>query len=511
MKTVWIVVGGLVLTGAAFRFLGSGSTAVRAEETPAEATSRVRRGDLKITVAETGYLKAKNSVNIQPQFAREGTITWLVKEGKTVEKDETLVEFDKTELQTQIDDLSNNLIQYQTELEAAKAEFEIQKRESTAGVEKAKFELQVANMKLEMHEKGEAPNEERKKALASEKAHSELARARERFDKVPELRKEGFLTKIQEEEERIALREKEIEVENADKDLELYRMYTQPMALQEKQNAVKDAERGLTNAQEKSDISLKEKEARRTSADGKVKSTDARLAKLAKDLGYMTIRAPRPGIAYYGNPAEPWNHDDIKVGNRIHQGNTVITLPDLKEMQVLIQVHEADIDLVKLDQSVVVTLEAVKHRTFGAKVTSIGAVADSNWGNPENKTFEVEITMDPIDVELRAGTTAKAEIQVETVPDTLHIPVHAVFAEEGEHFCFVAGSPSYEKRALKIGKNNNHYVQVLEGLADADRVLLYDPRETSAGDSKESPGEKAAPASEGAAAAPGMAANPVSK
>ena len=510
MKAVLFVLGGIVLAGGAFKLLAGASEPVMAGGAAAQATSPVRRGELKISVSESGYLKAKNSVNIQPQFAREGTITWLVKEGKAVEADEVLVEFDKTELQTQIDDISNNLIQYRTELEAAKAEFEIQKRESAASAEKADFELQVARMKLEMYEKGEAPNELRKKKLAAEKAQSELARARERFDKVPELRKEGFLTKIQEEEERIAVREKEIEVENADKDLELYQTYTAPMELRQRQNAVQDAERGLTNAKEKAEISLKEKEARLTSSDGKVKSTDARLAKLDKDIGNMTIKAPRAGIAYYGNPAEPWNHDDIKVGNRIHQGNTVITLPDLKEMQVLIQVHEADIDLVKLDQSVLVTLEAVKDRTFPAKVTRIGAVANSNWGNPENKTFEVEITMDPIDVELRAGTTAKAEIQVETVQDALQVPVHAIYAEQEEHFCFVSGSGSYEKRAVKIGKNNNHHVEVLEGLKEGELVLLYDPREAGLSD-QDGSGAKGAPAVEGSAAAPGMASPPASK
>jgi HlyD family secretion protein len=506
MKIVLIVVCGLVLAGGAVKFLASGSTPVQAGAAP-QATTAVKRGELKISVSESGYLKAKNSVNIQPQFAREGTITSLVKEGKSVEADEVLVEFDKTEVQTQLDDLSNTLIQYRTEQEASKAEFEIQKRESMASSEKAEFELQVARMKLEMYEKGEGPNEMRKKKLASEKAHSELDRARERFDKVPELRKEGFLTKIQEEEERIAVREKEIGVENADKDFELYQTYTQPMELRQRQNAVQDAERGLTNAREKAEISLKEKEARVTSSEGKVKSTDARLAKLERELGYMTIRAPRAGIVYYGNPAEPWNHDDIKVGNRIHQGNTVITLPDLKEMQVLIQVHEADIDLVKIDQTALVTLEAVKDRTFQGKVTKIGAVANSNWGNPENKTFEVEITMDPIEVELRAGTTAKAEIQVETVPDTLQIPVHAVFAEEEDHFCFVSGGASYEKRSVKIGKNNNHHVEVLAGLKEGEPVLLYDPRDVGLPDEGKA-GGPAAPASEGATAAPGMSPSP---
>lgn len=487
MKTLTI---GLLLLALAAAGIGAGTDLFAGSRAnpdalvAAEATSAAKRGKLEIAVSETGYLKAKNSVNLQPKFLREGTITWIVKEGKAVESDEILVEFDKTELQTQLDDLANSQIQYTTELETARAEHEIQKRESLAAVEKAEFELQVARMKLDLYEKGDSPNDLRKKRLAAEKAESELARARERFEKVPELRQQGFLTKIQEEEERIALREKEIEVENASKDLELFLTYTDPMQRAERQNGVRDAERALTNAREKADINLKEKASRATSADGRVKSTEARIAKLSKELGHMTIRAPRAGIVYYGDPAEPWMHDEIKLGARIQQGTTVITLPDLKEMQVLIQVHEAEIDLVKLDQASIVTLEAVKDRTFAAKVTRIGAVASSNWGNPENKTFEVEITMDPIDVELRAGTTARADIHVETLEDALHVPIQAVFVESAGHFAFLPSASGCEKRAVKIGKNNNHFVQVLDGLREGERVLLYDPRDAGIGEAQ---------------------------
>ena len=483
MKGLLLVLGLLALALAGFKLLGPAQGPSSSVALAAESTAAVRRADLPITIAESGYLKAKNSLKLQPQYQGEAMITWLVKEGKQVERDEVLVEFDKTQLQTQHDDRSNLLRQYRTELAAATAEQEIQRRDSGAAIEKAQFELQVAQMKLELYEKGEAPNELRKKRLAAEKAHSEFGRAKERFDKVPELRQEGFLTKIQEEEERIALREKEIEVENADKDLELYETYTAPMTLTERKNAVKDAERGLENARAHEEINLKEKEGRIAENEGKVKSMEAQIVQLEKDLGFMTIKAPQAGLVHYGDPGEQWMHDQVKIGNRFSQGNTIITLPDLREMQVMIQVHEADIDSVKLQQDVVVTLESIKARSFPAKVTKIGAVANSNWGNAENKTFEIEITMQPIDVELRAGTTARAEIQVETVPGALQVPIQSVFGEGAEHLAFVANEHGCEKRTVKIGKNNNHFVNVLEGLKEGEHVALYDPRSSGAGES----------------------------
>ena len=499
MKLVLFLLAGAALAFGAMKVLGTGGGPFAGAGGPviaAEATAAVVQEPLAIVVAESGYLKAKNSLNLQPKFERRGTITWLVKEGKTVEAEEVLVEFDKTELETQIDDIKNELVQYRTELEAARAEFEIQKRESAATVEKAEFALDVARKKLELYEKGEGPNEERKKRLAAEKAHSEHERAKERFEKVPDLRAQGFLTKIQEEEERIALREREIEVENTDKDLELWLTYTQPMELAERKNGVKDGERELANAREKADIGLKEKETRTQRSEGRVKTTEARVAKLEKEIGHMTIRAPRAGIAHYGDPSEPWMHDEIKIGASLGRGNTVISLPDLKEMQVMIQVHEAEIDLVKLEQKVVVTLEAIKGRTFEGTVTRIGSVADSNWGNPENKTFSVEISLLPIDVELRSGTTARAEIQVETLPSVLQVPIHSVFSEGVEQFVFVVSADAYERRRVRIGKNNNHKVEVVEGLKLGERVLLYDPR--AAGHGNEQGKDGAAPAALGA-------------
>ena len=50
------------------------------------------------------------------------TITWLIDEGEEVSEGAKLVEFEKTDLQTEIDEVSNQLIQYETELAAVSLE-----------------------------------------------------------------------------------------------------------------------------------------------------------------------------------------------------------------------------------------------------------------------------------------------------------------------------------------------------------------------------------------------------
>ncbi len=443
---------------------------------PDSSLFTVKRGDMQITIDENGYLKAKNSLEIQPKFKGSGTIIWLIDEGETIAKDDLLVEFDKNDLETSILDLENKLIQYEIEQEAAKANLMIQERDNTASIETAELKATISELTLERYREGESPNQERKLQLAEDKARSELDRAEDRFKEVPSLVAQGFLTRIEAEEEKIKVKAAQITLENAVKDHELYVKYTQTMELTQKSSDVKDANRNLINAREKAGINLKEKQALVQQKDRQVTATTKRLEKEEKELTYYTITAEKPGVVHYGDPTRPWMRDRIKIGNSWHKGSTLLTIPDLNEMQVLIQVHEADIDFVKKDMDVLVTVETNKGTTFKGKITSVATVASSdNWMDSSNKSFRVEVTLEENEIELRAGVTAKAEILVENLEEVLYIPIHAAFARDGKHFCYLFDNGQTKRHEVTIGKNNTSYVTVLEGLEEGDRVLLYDP------------------------------------
>ncbi len=477
MKIVFGIMALLAVAGVfGTRFIDLSSS--RAEEIPESAITEVRRADLSISVTENGYLKAKNNQEIKPLFRGAAQVTWLIEEGEEVEEGAILAEFDKTEMERRISDLENQLIQYEAEHEAATSALAIQERDNTASIEKAELQVELQGLELERYVKGDSPNENRKKVLAQEKAVSEHERAVERYEQVPELAKEGFLTKIQVEEERIRLREAEINKENAERELELYQTYTTAMELKQKQSNLRDAERELQNAREKAVINLKEKQARVTQKTRQLEQTRDQLDQQNEQLGHHTIKAPGPGIVYYGDPERRWMRDQIKVGNHLSSGHTMFTLPDLRDMQVLVQVHEADIDVVKEEMEVIVSVETHKDATFSAKVTDIASVATSqSWTDESNKTFQVEITMEPTEIKLRAGVTAKVEILIDKLEDVLQVPIHAVFPDSGKHYVFAWKDGSADRREVSVGKNNAHYVELVSGLEEGEHVLLYDPSE----------------------------------
>jgi len=476
MKSI-AVIGVLVVSGLAWSGRGLVLGSEKGAAFPAGSRARATRGDLVITVEENGYLTAKENVSVKPKFKGQGTITWLIEEGKLVKADDVLVEFDRTELETLITALENNLAQYEIELEAARANLEIQQRDNQATIEKAELALEAAQLMLEKFEQGDAPNELRKLDLAVEKAESEHARAKDRYQQVPELVAQGYLTRVQEEEERIRLREAEIGQENTRRERELWQTYTQRMERTKFETAVKDAVRELENSRKKAEINVKEKQAAVTQREGQVVSTRTRLEQQRAELAHYTVKCEKEGTVHYGDPEQPWWRDDIKVGSTVYQGATLVTIPDLSSMQVLIQVHEADIDKIALDLPVVVSVDSRPGETFEGKITEIATVANSaNWTDESNKSFKVEVTLTGPVVGLRPGVTAKAEIRVETLTGVLQVPLHAIVPENGKNLAFVVRDGAYEQRAVEIGKHDSHRVEIRSGLDEQDEVLLYDPR-----------------------------------
>jgi len=103
-------------------------------------TYTVKRGDFVISVIETGELEAVNSKTISspgiPWHLGSLKIAKLVEDGQQVQKDEVVAEFDKTEVQKNLDDATANLDIALAELRKAMAEQASQIEELEANLQK---------------------------------------------------------------------------------------------------------------------------------------------------------------------------------------------------------------------------------------------------------------------------------------------------------------------------------------------------------------------------------------
>ena len=62
----------------------------------------------------------------------------------------------------------------------------------------------------------------------------------------------------------------------------------------------------------------------------------------------------------------------------------------------------------------------------------------------------------------RPGISARVEILIDELPDTIAVPIQAVFAAEGRFFCYVLADGEPERRTIRPGRSNDSFVEILE-------------------------------------------------
>ncbi len=442
-------------------------------------THVVEKRDLRVTVAEKGTLKTANQVLVRPKIPGQAKILTLVDEGTQVAAGDVLCTLDATDKLRESQDLENRVIALQGDLSAAEAELEIQVSENQTSIRDTELAKHFAEIEQERWEKGEFVQQRSERDIRVTTAQSELARAERRYAEMPDLEKEGFVTKDQVEAERITKLRAENELSLAVLDLANYDRYTAPKEKEQKAADVRKATEEVERARQRA----KARESQRRSEVERQKSelanTKARLEEAKQILVDMVIRAPQAGMVVYGDARNPWEDRQVKVGETVYSGQPFLTLPDLSEMVVVVAIHEADISRIKPGQAANITVETAREKTITGKVVRVAPMAaqqNMRWSDGI-KRFNVDVALegDVAALKLKPGLTATCEILLDQIQGAVAVPVQSVFSHQGKVHVFVKDGVGARRVPVEIEKGNQQFAVVKSGVAPGDRVLLYNP------------------------------------
>jgi RND family efflux transporter MFP subunit len=477
-----VIVLSLAAVGALAVLLagGFGGTDDDASAIPSEAQFTVLRGTFNVTLTENGTLVAKDSQKLSTGTDSGSKLTFLVEEGKQVEQDEVLARLDTTELETDQQQIALDIVQGDANLENSRTELEIQKTDNAATIEKTGIALDKSRKELERYRDGDSPGERRKLEIAIKEAETGHSRSQKKYQDSQLLFEQDYINRAQLDQDQIEFERSVVQLDGAHRDLAMFEKYTLPMTTAEKEVAVRDAEREARNADLRAQSAQRQKEVNVEQNDKRLTRLQERLERNQKEIAKMEVKAPSPGIVLYGDPDEPWQRDQIRLGGEIWGGMVLFTLPDLRVMQVKLQVHEADVNKLKEGQPCKVTMDTYPGVVLDGEVTKIASIAGS--GNPwerdtEVKKFDVSVTLkDAAELTLKPGISAKAEIFVERREDVVHVPLQCVFPREGKSWCWVVGADGKPAgREVTPGAANDQFVEIVAGLQAGERVLLYNP------------------------------------
>ena len=336
---------------------------------------------------------------------------------------------------------------------------------------------------LAVLEDGEAKQKLRQLHDDVQVAEEEFLLAQDRIEGQRRLEARGFITPTELEAEELKINKAVNKQEASQTELTLYKQYTFPkdadMRLADYENAVMGYLRTL-----KENIAEEAQEqARLKSAESKYKLELEKFADINKQIELATIRATRPGLVVYGgadqNPMRRGgsSQEAIQEGATVSERQPILTIPDMREMAVKVNIHESAVKRLAPGKEVKVKIDAFPNQQLTGEVTRVAVVADSasSFMNPDLKVYPTTVKIHGTYDWLRPGMSAEVEILVDTQEDVIYVPLQAVSYSGGRQVVYVRNGSKVEQRTVGVGEFSEQFIVITEGLREGEQVLLLPP------------------------------------
>jgi HlyD family secretion protein len=198
-------------------------------------------------------------------------------------------------------------------------------------------------------------------------------------------------------------------------------------------------------------------------AEEAVNQAQINVRQVQLDLDNATLVAPFDGLV---------TAMAIGIGEFVGtvQVREFVTLIDPRSMKIEVGVDEADIARIAVGNPAKLAFDAIPGRTFPGKVTGIATGPIVQGGL---NTYIVAIHPDDGSIGIQPGMAASASVTVGQKENVVVVPSRAIKrSSAGGQTVDVVRGQRTEPRPIKTGLANAQYVEVLEGVAPGEMVVI---------------------------------------
>jgi membrane fusion protein, copper/silver efflux system len=156
-------------------------------------------------------------------------------------------------------------------------------------------------------------------------------------------------------------------------------------------------------------------------------------------------------------------------GARVAAGEPLYRLVDFSHVWVIAEVYEQDLPMVKVGQMAQVELDAYPGERFKGEVSFIYPTLTQ-----ATRTAKVRVELENPDGRLKANMFAAVRLSADLASaGVLSVPDSAVLDTGKRQTVLVErGEGRYEPREVKVGRRADGYVEILEGVAKDEKVVV---------------------------------------
>jgi HlyD family secretion protein len=510
-RWIWISLVVIIpLIGAGYYYRTNITRLVRGQQWAGLATNAQARGDrpdpgnLKTTTirpaTDSSKVGAAGNIEVAGQQSAvllvDGLITEVTVEvGDEVAAGDLLVALDTVDLERAIQRAELELATGQAQLDkllepadpadiaAAQANL-VSAKENLAAVQAGPGAVELAAMETALAavqeryrelEAGKSEAELTQLGVEFHKASIALQQAQEAYDEI------AFRGDIGSTQQAMTLQENTIDYDAAKA---AYEIATEPPSqadLQEALKAIKEAEYQLESLRQQPTA------ADLAAAEAQVAGVEADLAQLLAGPSEVDLREAELELQQAqldleeaeGNLARAKLRAPIdgtvltviaEVGQEGASGMPVVTLADLTNLELTVNVAEVDIGKVRADQLAQVTIDAFPDRVFTGVVSRIAPASESEGGVVN---YSVTIRLDNLDLDgVRPGMTAVATISDDTLKASWLVPTNALREREGRTMVMVVRDGQQTRVRVTPGTSQGEWTIVQSPDLQADDEVV---------------------------------------
>jgi len=442
------------------------------------STFEVIRGDFLVSVTAGGTLEAVNQEVIRNEVDGTSRIIYIIPEGEVVKSGDLLVELDSAEAVEQVNQQKLSFEGAVQTFEAAKANLEIEQSQVQSLIDTAILNTNFAYIDYRKFIEGDRLQQLRNAEILIQQAEESLKLNQNQLYWSQRLFDQGFEAKTNLERDQMAVTNGLLSLEQAKTEFKMLEMYDLPKLEETYVSTLIEASNELTRVILQGTNTLNKAIADLTTQSNTLRLNEERLQREEEQLEKSKIFAPKGGMVVYAKSRSRFSSESmIEEGAQVRNRQELITLPDTSQMKVDIKIHESQISKVKKGQTSFIVLDQQPDQRYKGIVSKVAPLPDSAsfFSDPNLKEYATEILVTDTLPDLKPGVSARAEIVITNIPNTLKIPIQSVTTVDGKQVVFKQTMTGPEPVPVEVGLFNTKFIEVLDGVDAGDAILLAPP------------------------------------
>jgi membrane fusion protein (multidrug efflux system) len=144
----------------------------------------------------------------------------------------------------------------------------------------------------------------------------------------------------------------------------------------------------------------------------------------------------------------------------------ILTLMDLTEMKMVVNVIEKEFIHLQKGQAVKITVTAFPDRVFTGRIQIITPALEL-----QSRTAEIQISIPNPGFVLKPGMFGRAEVLLRSNPQAVLVPIQSLVNESGTDFVYVLREEKVSRRPIRKGAVRDTVVEILQGLTPGEQVV----------------------------------------